>query len=155
MEAASCGARQDAGPGSIEEGQSSVGVRSSERKYPFLYHERKTIVFMVGIKDSNSTANTREMAGGEGRYGRKKGDVLKIIPPAIMEGSQRLGRPCTVTVDRRVAPPTAAPERGVRVSLHPAPQCSDTLSRIPTGRCSPCSRVFASWQCPCKAWRLT
>src|SRR4029450_10736585 len=28
------------------------------------------------------------------------------------------------------------------------------LSRIPTGRYSPCSRVFASWQCPWRACRL-
>jgi hypothetical protein len=37
------------------------------------------------------------------------------------------------------------------VSPHTAPQRPDTLSRIPTGRCSPWFRVFASWQCPCKA----
>ena len=40
----------------------------------------------------------------------------------------------TITVDRRIAPPTAAPERGVKLSLHPAPQCPETLSRLPTGR---------------------
>ena len=32
---------------------------------------------------------------------------------------------CTVTVDRRIAPPTAAPERRVKVSLHTAPQYGD------------------------------
>jgi hypothetical protein len=72
MEAASYGARQDAGPGGVEEGQSSVCVRSSERKYPFLYHKRKTIVFIVGRNDSNDEARTREMARCEGGYGRRK-----------------------------------------------------------------------------------
>jgi hypothetical protein len=33
---------------------------------------------------------------------------------------------CTVTVDRRIAPPTAASERSMIVSCHAAPQCSDT-----------------------------
>src|SRR2546428_12777516 len=32
----------------------------------------------------------------------------------------------TVTVDRRIAPPTAASERSMIVSCHAAPQCSDT-----------------------------
>jgi hypothetical protein len=53
MEAASYGAHQDAGPSGVEEGQSSVRVLSSERKYPFQYHKRKAIVFMVGRKDHN------------------------------------------------------------------------------------------------------
>ncbi len=35
-------------------------------------------------------------------------------------------RPRTVTVDRRIAPPTAASERSMIVSCHAAPQCSDT-----------------------------
>jgi Integrase core domain len=30
-----------------------------------------------------------------------------------------------VTVERRIAPPPAVPERGVMVSSHPAPQCRD------------------------------
>src|SRR6266446_9177843 len=51
---------------------------------------------------------------------------------------------CTITVDRRIAPPPAAPERGVKISLHTAPQCPETLSRRPTGRSSPCFRLFAS-----------
>src|SRR2546430_4018479 len=33
---------------------------------------------------------------------------------------------CIVTVDRRIAPPTAASERSMIVSCHAAPQCSDT-----------------------------
>ena len=53
MEAASCRARQYAGTGGVEEGQSSVCVCLSKRKYPFPYHKRKTIIFMVGRKKSN------------------------------------------------------------------------------------------------------
>src|SRR6516164_2009778 len=47
------------------------------------------------------------------------------------------------------------PERGVQLSLPPAPQGPETLSCLPTGRSSPCCRLFASGQCPWKAWRLT
>jgi hypothetical protein len=54
MEAASCGARQSAGTGGVEEGQSSACVLSSERKYPFQYGKRKIIIFIVGRKKSNS-----------------------------------------------------------------------------------------------------
>src|SRR5215813_4649519 len=72
VEAASYGARQDAGPGGGEEGQSSVCVLSSERKYPFLHHKRKAIVFMVGRNKSNSEVRTREMVGCEDRYRRRK-----------------------------------------------------------------------------------
>jgi hypothetical protein len=72
MGAASCGARQYAGTGAVEEGQPSVCVRASEKKYPFLYHKRKTILFMVGRKKSNNRARRREMAGSTMRYGRKK-----------------------------------------------------------------------------------
>jgi hypothetical protein len=54
LEAASCGARQSTGTGGVEEGQSSACVLSSERKYPFQYDKRKTIIFMVGRKNSNS-----------------------------------------------------------------------------------------------------
>jgi hypothetical protein len=35
---------------SVEEGQSSVCVRSSKRKYPFPYHKRKTIIFIIDKK---------------------------------------------------------------------------------------------------------
>ena len=66
------GSSQCAGTGGVEEGQSSVCVRSSERKYPFPYHKRKTIVFMVGRKNSNNAMNTREMAGYTSRYGKIK-----------------------------------------------------------------------------------
>jgi hypothetical protein len=72
MEAASGGARQYAGPGGVEEGQSSVCVRSSERKYPFFVSQKKSNFFMVGRKKSNNWASTREMVGDEGRYGEKK-----------------------------------------------------------------------------------
>jgi hypothetical protein len=54
LEAASCGAHQYTGTGGVEEGQSSVRVRFSERKYPFPYPKRKTIVFMVDRKKSHS-----------------------------------------------------------------------------------------------------
>ncbi len=72
----------------------------------------------------------------------------RVSPPCTIRPS--IGS-CPVTVERRIAPPPAAPERGVRVSLHPAPQCADTLSRIPPGRCAPCSRGFASWPWPWQA----
>jgi hypothetical protein len=61
---------------------------------------------------------------------------------------------CPDTVDRRIAPPPTAPERGMKSSLHTAPPCPETLSRLPPGRSSPCCQLFASWPCPCKAWRL-
>jgi hypothetical protein len=67
------GSSQCAGTGGVEEGQSSVCVRSSERKYPFPYHKRKTIVFMVSRKKSNNEAHAQEIAGDEGRYGTRKG----------------------------------------------------------------------------------
>jgi uncharacterized protein YuzE len=35
------------------------------------------------------------------------------------------GCPKSVTVDRRITPPTAVPERSVPVSVHSAPQCPD------------------------------
>src|SRR5262249_11374045 len=38
-----------------------------------------------------------------------------------------------VTVDRRSAPPTAAPERSVPVSGHSAPQCPDACPAYPAG----------------------
>ena len=38
-----------------------------------------------------------------------------------------------VTVDRRIAPPTAAPERSVPVSGHSAPQCPDVCHAYPAG----------------------
>src|SRR5262245_43996668 len=38
-----------------------------------------------------------------------------------------------VTVDRRIAPPTAAPERSVPVSGHSAPQCPDAGHAYPAG----------------------
>jgi hypothetical protein len=72
MEAASCGALQDVGTGGVEEGQSSICMLSSERKYPFPYHKRKTIVFMVSRKKSNNEAHAQEIAGDEGRHGTRK-----------------------------------------------------------------------------------
>jgi hypothetical protein len=72
MEAASCGARQSAGTGGVEEGQTSACVLSSEIKYPFQYYKRKTIIFVVGINNSNKWEKTREIAEYEGRYGRRK-----------------------------------------------------------------------------------
>jgi hypothetical protein len=66
-EAASCGAHQYAGTGSVEEGQSSVCVRSSIRKYPFYNHKRKTTIFMVDRKKSDRWVYTHiitENAGG-------------------------------------------------------------------------------------------
>jgi hypothetical protein len=57
-EIASCGARQYAGTGGTDEGQFSVSVRSSKRKYPFPEHKRKTIIFMVGRKKSNKWEST-------------------------------------------------------------------------------------------------
>jgi hypothetical protein len=41
-------------------------------KYPFPYHKRKAIVFMVGRKDNNGWAITREIARCGGRYERRK-----------------------------------------------------------------------------------
>ena len=38
-----------------------------------------------------------------------------------------------VTVGRRIAPPTAAPERSVPVSGHSAPQCPDVCHAYPAG----------------------
>jgi len=38
-----------------------------------------------------------------------------------------------VTVDRRITPPTAAPERSVPVSGHSAPQCPDVYHAYPAG----------------------
>ena len=69
-------------------------------------------------------------------------------------GARLPGGSCPITVDRRIAPPPAAPERGVNIARHTAPQCPETLSRLPTGRSAPCSRLCASWPCPWKAWRL-
>jgi hypothetical protein len=69
IEAASCGARQYAGTGGVEEGQSSVCVLTPERKYPFPYHKRKTIIFILGRKNSNSGTSTKVQ--DEGRYGSK------------------------------------------------------------------------------------
>ena len=46
--------------------------------------------------------------------------VFNLILWVLYTGS------CTVTVDRRIAPPTAASERSMIVSCHAAPQCSDT-----------------------------
>jgi hypothetical protein len=72
MEAASCEALQDVGTGGVEEGQSSVCILSSGRKYPFPYHKRKTIVFMVSRKKSNNGAHAQDIAGDEGRYRTRK-----------------------------------------------------------------------------------
>ena len=38
-----------------------------------------------------------------------------------------------VTVERRIAPPPAVPERGVRVSSHTAPQCPDACHAYRAG----------------------
>jgi hypothetical protein len=65
-------------------------------------------------------------------------------------GDGIFGRVPVQSVGRSLCLPTV-PVRGMKVSLHTAPQRPDTLSRILTGRCSPWFRVFASWQCPCKA----
>jgi hypothetical protein len=70
---AACGAHQYTDTGGVEEGQFSICVLSSQRKYPFPYHKRKTIIFMVGRKKGNNWVSMRAMAGSEGGYGRKKG----------------------------------------------------------------------------------
>src|SRR5262245_44397818 len=41
--------------------------------------------------------------------------------------------PFPVTVDRRIAPPTAAPERSVPVSVHSAPRCPDACHAYQPG----------------------
>src|SRR5207245_626383 len=57
MGAASCGARQYAGTGGVEEGQPSVCVRVSMKKYPFSYHKRQTILFIIRRKMSKAASS--------------------------------------------------------------------------------------------------
>jgi len=54
MEAASGAACQYAGTGGMDAGQGSIGVRASQRKYPFPEHKRKTIIFMISRKKCHS-----------------------------------------------------------------------------------------------------
>src|SRR5712691_11793332 len=65
------------------EGQSSVCVLSSERKYPFPHHKRTTIVFIVRRKNSNGYASTRKIAGFEGISGRRKVTCSKGVDPVL------------------------------------------------------------------------
>ena len=60
-----------------------------------------------------------------GRDGTRE-QVIKKYRDWIATRPELLARSCTVTVDRRIAPPTAASERSMIVSCHAAPQCSDT-----------------------------
>src|SRR4029453_5615149 len=57
-----------------------------------------------------------------------RGEDLEIEEPVVCRDytSFHFHRPCPVTVDRRIAPPTASSERSMIVSCHAAPQCSDT-----------------------------
>src|SRR5262245_28247103 len=50
---------------------------------------------------------------------------LAIDHRTITSGAGESWKNLMVTVERRIAPPPAVPERGVIVSSHPAPQCRD------------------------------
>jgi hypothetical protein len=52
----------------------------------------------------------------------KAGAIIVLDSGALFSLSHTWPRP-PVAVDRRIAPPTAAPERSVPVSVHSAPQC--------------------------------
>src|SRR5215471_15607850 len=84
------GARQYAETGGVAEGQSSVCVCLSQRKYPFLSLKRKTIIFIVGRKKNNNTASMQEIAGVIGRKSRRKVTCEKSSLPRSGRGVNAL-----------------------------------------------------------------
>ena len=56
---------------------------------------------------------------------------LYRLPGGIEVGGVKRPHIELVTVDRRITPPTAGPERSVQVSLHSAPQYSDAGHAYP------------------------